>query len=342
MTDTLRIPATSLIRRLATLLEACDVAPDVALVEAQTMVAADLHEVPSHGVRMLAPLMAALREGRVCARPQYTRRKDFGACCFIDCDNGPGRHASLTCMDEAITRARAFGIGLCLATRTTHWGRAHAYACHAAQQGLIGICTTNAMPTMAAWGAKTRVIGNNPLAIGIPRQDADHPMVLDMAMSQAAVGKVNTWLREGHEVPQGWGIDAQGQPSTDAKAILDGAVLPFAGHKGTGLALMMELMTAALANGAFGHEIVAGDRSGLDPESTKLFIAINPEVFGGRDAFTTRVGQYLDYIKANAGTGQGNWPGERGWEAYARNLEAGVPLHQEIFDQLVAAGMSPD
>lgn len=340
MPHIIRIPAPLLGERLTTLLENAGVPAAMAKIETRVMIEADLHETPSHGVRMLPPLLKALREGRVTATPDIRPLNAFGATSLLDCDNGPGRYASLTAMDRAVEAARQFGIGLCLARRTTHWGRAHAYACHAAQQGMIGICTTNAMPTMAAWGAKTRVIGNNPLAIGIPRTQQDQPVVLDIAMSQAAVGKVGTWLREGHTVPDGWGVDADGKPSTDPQAILAGAVLPFAGHKGAGLALMMEMMTAALSGGAFGHEIVAGDRSGIDPESSKLFIAINPEALGGRDALNARVDAYLAYLHTHAAPGQGQWPGERGWRAYAHNIEAGVPLHPEIHAQLLAAGMS--
>jgi LDH2 family malate/lactate/ureidoglycolate dehydrogenase len=95
-------------------------------------------------------------------------------------------------MDRAISLARRFGVGVCLALHTSHWGRAHHYAARAAGQGMAGICTTNGMPCMAVWGAKGRVIGNNPLAIAIPRSEDGAPVVLDMAMSRAAVGRVGT------------------------------------------------------------------------------------------------------------------------------------------------------
>jgi LDH2 family malate/lactate/ureidoglycolate dehydrogenase len=205
---------------------------------------------------------------------------------------------------------------------------------------MAGICTTNGMPCMAVWGAKGRVIGNNPLAIAIPRGEGEEPVVLDMAMSRAAVGKVGTFLREGQEIPKDWGLDAQGRPSSDAAAILAGAVLPFGNHKGAGLALMLELLTAALAGGAFGNEIEAGDRSGLDPDSCKLFIALNPDAFGGCQVLAGRVNDYLAYLQETAtATSPFTWPGQRGWEARSANLALGVPLHTEIVSQLTAAGV---
>ena len=338
MSEPLRIPYNQLCTEVTAALMAAGVAADIAKLEAEIMAEADLLGVPSHGVRMLPPLLAALKDGRVTARPNIHFKREFGATSLLDGDNGPGRSISCRAMDDAVARAQQFGIGACLALHTTHWGRAHAYASRAAKQGMVGICSTNAMPTMAVWGGKSKIIGNNPLAISIPRADIDAPLVLDMAMSQAAVGKVGTWLREGHEVPQGWGLDAEGKPSTDARAILGGAVLPFGGHKGAGLALMMELLTAALAGGAFGNEIIAGDRSGLDPDACKLFIALNPEAFGGLEMLTQRVADYLDYLSTAAAPF--TWPGERGWAERDTNLVQGVPLHAEIVAQLAGAGIT--
>ena len=330
-----RIPYSHLCEQIAKVLIKTGLTSELAETEARIMVEADLHGVPSHGVRMLPGLIKALQDGRVNPAPNIRLVKELSATCTLDGNNGPGRYIARKAMKEAMKRARKFGVGICLAAHTTHWGRAHAYASQAAREGLIGICTTNGMPCMAVWGATGKVIGNNPLAIAIPRNNTDAPIVLDMAMSQAAVGKVGTWLREGREIPQGWGLDADGQPSSDPKAILAGAVLPFGGHKGAGLALMMELLTAALSGGAFGNEIEAGDRSGLDPDSSKLFIAIDPEFFGGKAVLTGRVEDYLHYLAKSATTsGPFTWPGERGWAEREINMVQGVPLHHEIISQL--------
>ena len=112
-------------------------------------------------------------------------------------------------MKYAVDKANKFGIGACLLTNATHWGRAFAYAFRAAQAGTIGICMTNAIPNMIAWQSRHALLGNNPLGIGIPQKDKE-PIVLDMAMSQAAYGKIGTYAREGKEIPPGWGVDADG------------------------------------------------------------------------------------------------------------------------------------
>ncbi len=138
-----------------------------------------------------------------------------------------------------------------------------------------------------------------------------------MAMSQAAVGKVATWLREGRELPTNWGINPQGNPSSDAKEILAGAVLPMGEHKGAGLALMMELLTGALAGAAFTQELFARDQSGIDAHATKIFIALNVSAFIEPDIFQQRVEDFLHYLAQEADSFQ--YPGERGWGAKQKN-----------------------
>ena len=320
-----RIPYDMLCADVQSALESQGVSKTIAQVEAQIMAEADLHGVPSHGVRMLPPMLRALAEGRAKANANILITREFGAICVLDGDNGPGRYVATIAMQAAVDRSKQFGVGVCLATNTTHWGRAHAYALRAAQANCIGLCTTNAMQTMTAWGATTKIIGNNPLAIGIPRAAGENPMVLDMAMSQAAVGKVATWLREGKQIPEGWGVDAQGKPTNDAKAILSGAVSPMAGHKGAGLALMLEFMTAALGVGLFCRDL-AIPSGGLETDIA---------------AFHAQVEDYLNYLRAEASTSEPFlYPGERGWQACADNLRDGVPLHAEIVAQLLAAGVT--
>lgn len=334
MSDTTTVPYNLLVKKIADRLVLAGVAPEQAQIEAEIMSEADLLGVPSHGVRMLPPLLKAISENRVTPDPQFNYVRQFGAIAVLDCNNGPGRYASYKAMQQATKLAKEFGVGVCLAKNTTHWGRAHAYASRAAQAGFIGICTTNAIPTMAIGGAKKAVIGNNPLAIGIPTLHTEEPVVLDMAMSQAAVGKVGTWLREGKTLPGNWGVDVNGNPTNDAKAILCGAVLPMGEHKGAGLAVMFELLTAALAGAAFTQQIRSNDASGVDPLASKIFIALDPVAFLEPAEFQQHAAAFIAYLKEDAAPF--SYPGERGWEMRIKQLADGVALHQEIVQQLQA------
>lgn len=344
MTTPLRFPYADFVALIQATLEKEGVPTEIAAIEAELTVEADLLGVPSHGVSRLPNLLKGLREGRAKAAPQVRVVRDKAAICVLDGDCGPGRYICLTAMEQAIERAKTFGIGACLATHTSHWGRAHAYAARAAQAGMIGICLTNAITSMAGWGAGKPVIGNNPLAIGLPGVNPDEPVVLDMAMSQAAVGKVATWLREGKTIPNNWGYDAEGKPSSDAAAILKGAVAPMGEHKGAGLSLMLQLMTAALAGGMLDHELREHDTTGLDSESSKLFIALDVSAFIDPDTFHERVATLLTWLKEHASSESElfQWPGERGWREAVKNKVDGVPVHADIVAMLKAAGVEID
>jgi LDH2 family malate/lactate/ureidoglycolate dehydrogenase len=338
MDQEIRVSHTALLEAIDRSLAAVGVPANVRAIETRIMAEADLQGVPSHGVRMLPPLVAALREKKITADPQTRLERDHGATCLFDGDRGPGRFVATRAMEHAIERARRFGVGLCLARHTTHWGRAHAYACQAAQAGFVGICATNAIPVMLAWGSSRPLLGNNPLAIAAPY--TPDPIVLDIAMSQAAYGKIGTYRREGKKAPPGWGLDAAGKPTDDPAAILaTRKLLPMGDHKGAGLALMIELLTGALAGGLFSQEIAASDATGHDSDTSKLFLAIDITAFGPRDRFAERVDEMLAYLRTTEPEAGIKFPGERGWQTRSRYLAEGIPLHAEIVDQLQAIGV---
>jgi LDH2 family malate/lactate/ureidoglycolate dehydrogenase len=316
------------------------VPPAVRDVEADLMVEAELHGVPSHGLLMLPRLIVGLREGRANPAPQVRVVRAAGAVCVLDGDRGPGRYLGVQGMRAAMERARQFGVGACLMTGTTHWGRAHAYACLAAAEGLIGICTTNAIPNMLIPGASRPMLGNNPLAIAAPRGPGQPPLVLDIAMSQAALGRVATAQREGQAVPPTWGLDADGRPTGDPAAILASQnLLPMGGHKGAGLALMMEILTAALGGSLLSHEVLDADTSGLDAGGSKLFVAIDPGAFGGRERFEARVEDLVAHVRAGVRGSDPLLPGERGWRARAEYERDGIPVHPDVMAALAGVGV---
>jgi len=341
MSDEIRIPHGALVKAVEQLLAAEGVPAHVRGIEAEVTTEADLMGVPSHGIRTLPLLVKGLRDGRANPNPQITVVRDHAATCLLDGDRGPGRYVAVQGMAHAVTRARSFGVGLCVVTRVTHWGRAHAFAYRAALAGMIGICTTNAVPNMTGWGSSRPVLGNNPLAIGVPRGAGRDPLVLDFAMSQAALGKIGAYLREGKAAPAGWGLDAAGQPTSDPAAILaSGLVLPMGEHKGAGLALMMEIFTGVLSGGLLSHEVVQADPSGLDGDGSKFFLAVDIARFIAPERFAERVEDLLSFVGAGVDDEQAFLtPGERGWQARDRNLIEGAPIHPQIVEQLAGIGM---
>lgn len=340
MDDVIRVPYEQLLAMVGQRLVAAGVPPPIAAVEAELAVEADLLGVPSHGVAMLTGLVAAIGDGQVNPAPSLRLVRENAATCVLDGDGGPGRYVARCAMDHSVERARVHGLGACLAANTTHWGRAHAYAYRATQAGMIGICATNAMTNMLAFGSTRPLLGNNPMAIGVPRGAGEDPVVLDMAMSQAAIGKIATYKREGRAAPPGWGLDESGRPSTDPAAILAARkYLPMGEHKGSGLSLMLEMMTAALAGGLLCFEI-ANRAPYWDSGSSKLFLALDVGSFIEREAFVSRVNDLLGFLHESAEPGHEIlYPGERGWRARERNMAEGVPLHVEIAARLRELGL---
>jgi LDH2 family malate/lactate/ureidoglycolate dehydrogenase len=340
MGDLLRISAGIVRRTLRDALAREGVPPHVRDVEADLMTEAELHGVPSHGMLMLPRLVAGLRDGRAKPDPRIRVVREAPASCVLDGDRGPGRYVGVQGMRAAMARAARFGIGACLVTETTHWGRAQAYACLAAGEGFVGICTTNAIPNMLAPGSAGPVLGNNPLAIAAPRGGGRHPVVLDIAMSQAAFGRVATAHREGQPVPIGWGLDEGGGPTTDPAAILASHnLLPMGGHKGAGLALMMELLTGALGGSLLSHEVAHADGSGLDGGASKLFVAVDVGAFGERARFEARVEDMVAYYRDNVPGPDALIPGERGWRTRAAYERDGIPVHPAVIEALRDVGV---
>jgi len=324
-------------------LTAAGVTSAIAQVESELMVESDVMGTASHGVRMLPRLIKAICGGGVRPSPNLHLSHDFAATCVLEGDRGPGRYVSVQAMNHAIDRGKRFGVGVCLARETSHWGRAHAYAYRATQAGLIGICTTNALPSILAYGSDKPLLSNNPLAIGVPRGQGRDPVVLDIAMSQAAVGKIETYRRQGKKAPLDWGLDSAGKPTDDPAAILASRkFLPMGGHKGAGLALMLEMLTSVLAGGAICHEMARTDTSGADALGSKLFLAIHPEAFGDRQRFEQRGDDLLDYLRSSVAEGSGEaiyYPGQHGWQTRDRYLAEGIPLDPQTIADLAGIGV---
>jgi LDH2 family malate/lactate/ureidoglycolate dehydrogenase len=193
---------------------------------------------------------------------------------------------------------------------------------------------TNAITNMIAWGSSRPLLGNNPLAVGVP-QEGGNPIVLDMAMSQAAIGKIVTYLREEKETPIGWGLDSEGKPTTNPRTMLTSKrILPFGDHKGAGLALIIELLTSGLAGGMLSHEIAAVDPSGLDPNSTKLFIALHTDLFGDKKLLTSKIELFRNWMHTTEPGIHIQFPGDHSWQAREENLKFGIPLHPDILARL--------
>jgi LDH2 family malate/lactate/ureidoglycolate dehydrogenase len=242
---------------------------------ARGLVDADLEGLSSHGVMLADMYIDRLRAGSISTKRSAEIVSERGCAVVLDGRHAFGHLIGNQAMRIAVERAREHGAGIVAVRHGFHFGAAAPYARQATQRDCIGIAMCNTRPLMPAPGGAERVVGNNPLAIAVP-VDGPIPLVLDMATSEAAMGKIRMAEKAGRSIPGSWAVQNDGSPTTDPKKAIAGMLLPAAGPKGFGLALMIDLMCGLLSGGAFGDAVkpLYGDAS-IPYDCSHLFIAID-------------------------------------------------------------------
>jgi (2R)-3-sulfolactate dehydrogenase (NADP+) len=262
---------------------------EMARTTAAALVAAEAEGLSSHGLFRVAQYAGHLRNGRVdgAALPKVVAEKP--ATCLVDAADGLAFPACALAVSEAISRARACGAAFAGVTRSHHFGVAAWHLGPVAREGMVGLAFSNSPAAMPAWGGKRAIFGTNPVAAIFPRRDAP-PLVIDLSLSEVARGKLMVAAREGKPIPEGWAVDRNGKPTTDAAAALDGMMLPAGGVKGAMLALTVELLCCSLTGAAFGFEADSflaeqGNRARVG----QAFLVIDPGALAGHQIFHGRL-----------------------------------------------------
>ena len=305
---------------------------------AAVMIEANLCGVDSHGVRMLPGYVTLIRNGKINAQGQIKVIRETPVIAHLDGNLRLGNVVAVHAMQMAVEKAKTSGVGFVLVRNSTHWGRPAYYSSLAARRGFIGICFVNTESNMPPWGAKEPRVGNNPLSISAPRASGE-PVVLDMAMSQAAWSKIVMHSQAGRKVPLGWGLDEEGKLTDDPAAILKSKrMIPMGLHKGSGLSLMIDIMTGILSGGKYCGELSEEGKG--QPWATgysQAFIAIDIATFIPLKEFQRRVDELVAYVKG-AQTAEGfaeiTIPGERAWTERALRDKEGIPLDEITLGEL--------
>lgn len=334
-----RIAGLELRRFTAAVLEAAGLAPEHAALVADGLTQADLRGQGSHGVsRLLDIYVKRLRLGATNPRPQPHVVTQRSGTALVDGDNGPGQVAGVFAMDLAVRLAVEHGVG-CVAVRgSSHYGAAAFYLRKALDAQMIGLSTTNAPPAMPPYGGKAPFLGTNPLAFAVPSATLG-PVLLDMATSVVAKGKILLMGKEGQKtIPPGWALDAAGNPTTDVQAALGGMMLPVGGHKGYGLALMVEILSAVLAGAAFGPHLGAlyGDFD-RGQNVGHFFGALDVSAFGPAEAFLGRMDDLIREVRAvstQPGITEILLPGEVESRCQERYAVEGIPFDPAVYDEV--------
>jgi LDH2 family malate/lactate/ureidoglycolate dehydrogenase len=342
-----RIPAPQLLDATTRVFAALGLPEPAAAAVAEGLVDGDMRGIPSHGLMLVPMYVERIRAGSVTTATEGEVVTDLGAIAVLDAGNALGILTADQAMGLAVERARQFGIGAVAVRHAFHFGGAFRYVTAAAEGGLIGIAAANTRPLMPAPGGAATVVGNNPLAIGVSRAGGG-PIVLDMALSEAALGKIRIAAAEGREIPPTWATDATGTPTTDPEAALAGLLLPAAGPKGYGLAFMVDVLTGVLSGGAFGAAVqgLYADTS-VPNDCAHFFCAIDPAAFGGAAEFAGRVEELAAQVTASPtapGVERVLLPGELEAERHAAARAGGVRVEGSVIDNLreVAASLGVD
>lgn len=320
------------------ILVAAGLTQEDAQAAAECMVFANLRGVDSHGVLRLIQYVDSIHGDQINPRPQVKVVDRRGATAMVDADGGYGFRPTFLAVDEAIPLARQYGIGVVGVRNSHHFGMAAAFVKRVAESGMIGILKTNALPNMAAPGGAQAVVGNNPIAYGIPRRKPANPILLDMALSQVAFGKIRLAAAEGRPIPEGWGLDRQGRPTTDAAEALAAELLvPVGQHKGFGLAFVSEILAGVMTASPFGvnshaHKYKTGGVG-------HLLIVINPAFFIDPETFLDGVEEMARQVKESkkaVGVERLFLPGEIEDETAETRRREGVPVSDELAAKLKA------
>ncbi|MDE1937889.1 MAG: Ldh family oxidoreductase [Alphaproteobacteria bacterium] len=301
------------------------------------LVHADLRGIASHGLTRIPIYVERILRGVVKAAPQMKVLTDKGPLKLVDGDNASGAVASCFANALAIRSAKEFGICLVTVRNSNHNGIAAAYTIEMARAGLLGICATNVSKSMAIAGSMVPVLGTNPISFSVPRKGHE-PIVLDMASSVVARGKIVEAAKRGDPIPEGWALDSEGQPTTDSVAAEKGVILPFSGVKGSGMALMVDMFSGVLANSLFGALIPNLYSNFTDPQRIgHFFLAIDPHALEDGAAFEDRVETFVGMIKSAkraAGVDEILLPGEPEMRLEARRRVEGITLPPKVIADL--------
>ena len=326
------------------LLVACGMSGEDADIAGDVVTHSDFTGVYSHGMSRLALYLRLFGTGAYNPRPNIKVLKDEGSVIHLDCDNALGVVTVNKAFDRLLPRAKESGIAICIGRRSSNIGCASYYGWRAAKNDVICLVCCNTYLSMAPYGGADRLLGTNPIVVGVPTNE-EYPIVMDISTSGVAFGKIQAYQREGKDLPEGWANDFNGKPTTNSKDAY--TVLPIAAYKGYGLAVIVDVVSAVLSGANFGTGIGAPEK--LEPENTGFcMIMIDPSKFMPIDEFKKRADEYVHAMKDSRpaeGVKEIYMPGEIEFKKFKANkengIEVGEALAAELCELAVTLGVLP-
>jgi LDH2 family malate/lactate/ureidoglycolate dehydrogenase len=338
MAETNRVRVPDLENFIARAFEAVDVpAPDARTI-AELMTRADVNGSEGHGVFRLPQYIRRIKGGAVNVRPNIRIEREAAAMALVNGDNGMGHLVMKFATQKAIEKAKTAGVAWVGAQWSNHAGPASLYASMPLEHDMIGLyLAVGSANHLPPWGGLDMLLSTNPLAVAVPAGE-EAPVVLDMATTVAAYGKVKTKAQRGETMPVGWMMDRLGQPLTDPKRASEGFLLPIGDYKGYGLALIIGLLAGNLNGAAMGKDVVDFNADDTTPTNTgHAIVAISLEAFGGVAEFKRSVDVLVRDLRASKrlpGVDRVWLPGEQSHAKRADHLQHGVAIPGALLTSL--------
>ncbi|MBQ4558956.1 MAG: Ldh family oxidoreductase [Tyzzerella sp.] len=295
------------------------------------MIEADMRGIHTHGLSVLPAYIHKIASNGFNIDSDIAIIKTTASFTTVDANNLIGAVSAKTCMEIAIDNCMESGMHIVFCKNANTFGPAFYYSQMATNRKLIGICMSNSPSAMPTWGGKKKLLGTNPFSIAVPSQKSG-TIIIDMATSIVAKSKINEIRKNGGKLPEGWAVDENGLPTTEPLAAIKGMIMPMAAHKGSAIAIAIDILSGVLSGAAYQNNVnrfYSEDNKCMNVG--QCFIAINPTVILD-DSFYQEMDQYILNIH-NSGD-KVLYPGERGNMEYAHSIKHGVHLHQETVDAL--------
>ncbi len=307
-----------------------------ARIAAECLVAANLRGVDSHGMQLLPFYVEQLLAGEMDAAAEGRVASESGACLVFDGENALGQWVAETCCGHAVRLAREHGVGWVVARESNHFGAAAWWAQKIRAAGMIGIVMCNASPIVPPWQGREGRFGTNPICVALPG-----PWLLDMATTTVAAGKIfKAYINGQPEIPAGWAFDRDGVPTTDTAAAYKGMLMPLGGYKGSGLAMMVEILCAVLSGGAMANELGGIRWRGTRVRCSQTFLAVDIARFMPVEEFTARMEKLVAIVKSTPpapGFDEVLVAGDPEWRTEAERLANGIPIADGNWAELMKA-----
>ena len=318
------------------ILKAAGVPPHKAVIAAASLVASNLRGVDSHGIQLLPFYIDQILAGEMDVQADGRVISENGCCLLFDAQNTLGSWVGEVCCGHAVRIAKSHGLGMVVSRDSNHFGAAAWWAQKMRAAGQIGIVMCNASPIVPPWQGKEGRLGTNPICMSVPG-----PFLLDMATTTVAAGRIfKAFINGQPEIPAGWAFDSAGVPTTDTTAAYHGMLMPLGGYKGSGLAMMVEILCSTLSGGTMPTEVGSIRHRGKHLGNSQMFLAIDVARFLPVEEFTARVEHLVALMKGTPpapGYDEVMVAGDPEWRTEAERREKGIPLAEGNWETLCKA-----